>query len=357
MTVFAIDGRQLTGQMGGVQRYITEILRELDRLAPPGMFEVVIPRGTYCKENYVNLKVVPFGLFKGLLWEQLDLPRYLISKKRLGIFMCTIVSMLYPRGIAVVHDVMPAMFSDILRSMGNVFARNMLLLNYRIAVKRSDYPVTVSECSKRDMARLYGRSEKDIRVIPNAWQHINRVVSDHGWMKRFPQVRKGEYFFSLSANRKQKNFKWIYEAAKRNPDRLFLIAGTVEEWQDNDEIAAPNIIQLGYVSDGEVRSLMENCRAFLFPSLYEGFGIPPMEALACGAPIVVADTSSLPEIYGKSAHYINPMDYEVDIEELLRQPVAPPEDCLDRFGWDRSAALLLDLCRKIGEKEEQKAVL
>ena len=67
-------------------------------------------------------------------------------------------------------------------------------------------------------------------------------------------------------------------------EEFFVIAGTQEEWQKQIEFEARNIIHLGDISDGNVRSLMENCRAFLFPSLYEGFGIPPLEALSADLP-------------------------------------------------------------------------
>ena len=344
--VFTIDGRQLVGQTGGVQRYIKEILDELDKVDHQGMFEVLVPASCRKSLKYKNIKVVEYGRMPGLIWEQTALPFYLLMNRRVGIFLCTIVPFLYPKGIAVVHDVMPALFPDIAKSMGFLTGK-VLLLNLKTSVKRSEYPATVSENSRWDMERIYGRRREDIAIIPDAWQHILGIEADDSWMAKYPDVKRGEYYFSLSANRKQKNFHWIEMMAHKYPDRLFLIAGTIEEWQNNEHIKAENVIQLGYITDEEVKSLMTNCRAFLFPSFYEGFGIPPMEALACGAKIVVSNTSCMPEIYGESAYYIAPDDYDVDLDSLLDQPVAPAKDCLDRFGWEKSAALLLQLCNSI----------
>lgn len=344
--VFTIDGRQLAGATGGVQRYISEILAELDKIAPPGMFEVLLPSSCSDDILYENIRVIRYGRLNGLLWEQIELPWYLYRNKRLGIFLCTIVPFMYPRGIAVVHDVMPVIFPEIVKSMSPLTGR-VFLWNLKVAVQKTDYPATVSENSRRDMSKYFGRETSEITVIPDAWQHILEVASDDSWMERYPQARSGEYYFCLSANRKQKNFRWIEMMARKYPERLFLIAGTVEEWQKNEKIALDNVVQMGYISDGEIKSLMSNCRAFLFPSVYEGFGIPPMEALACGAKIVVADASCMPDIYGKSAYYIDPYDYDVDLDDLLSGSVAPANECLDRFGWDKSAGILLDLCNRI----------
>ena len=90
---------------------------------------------------------------------------------------------------------------------------------------------------------------------------------------------------------------------------------------------------------------MKHCRAFIHPAIYEGFGIPPIEALSCGAPLILSPATCLPEIYGKSAHYIDPYNYDVDLEALLKEPVAPASEVLDRFSWDDEAKKLLNLLR------------
>ena len=347
-TVFTIDGRQLCGQMGGVQRYISEMVFELDKIASPEMFEVLIPSSCNIDLGLKNLKVVKYGKLNNRIWEQIDLPFYIWKNKRIGIYFCSVVPILYPRGIAVVHDIMGALFPELIKSMG-FFTGKIFLLNLRSAVKHSDYPATSSENTKRDMIKVYGRKEEDISVFPCAWQHIQRVECDDCWMERYPNVKEKEYYFSLAANRKQKNFQWIEMMAHKHPDSLFLMAGTIEEWQKNDQVKAQNIIQLGYISDGEIKSLMTHCKAFLFPSFYEGFGMPPMEALACGAKIIISNTSCLPEIYQDSAYYISPNDYDVDLDELLSIEVASPKKCLDRFSWEKSAKMLYEKCSIISQ--------
>ena len=82
-----------------------------------------------------------------------------------------------------------------------------------------------------------------------------------------------------------------------------------------------NVIYLGFVSDEEMKTLMANCKAFIHPALYEGFGITPMEAMSVGAELIISNAACLPEIYGKSAHYIDPHNSDVDLDKLLSEPV------------------------------------
>ena len=160
------------------------------------------------------------------------------------------------------------------------------------------------------------------------------------WRDRYPQLEPGEFMFTMATLARNKNGRWVYEVARRNPALTFAVAGMRYEGDENE--CPSNVHLLGFVSDADACALMRNCRAYLFPSLYEGFGLPPLEALALGAQVVSSNTTSLPEVLGNSAHYVDPLDYGVDLDELLAQTVAPAEDALSRFSWEGSARLLRD---------------
>ena len=108
----------------------------------------------------------------------------------------------------------------------------------------------------------------------------------------------------------------------------------------------PNVVYLGYVSDGEAKSLMANCRAFLFPTLYEGFGIPPLEAVACGAKqILVSDTPCMREVYGDCAGYID-LDTNPGNVDDTTPPQADPQLLLEKYSWEKSAEKLLGILKE-----------
>ena len=88
---------------------------------------------------------------------------------------------------------------------------------------------------------------------------------------------------------------------------------------------------------------MTYCKAFIFPSYYEGFGIPPLEALSTGCRIIVSDRASLPEIFGDSAVYISPDDPYVNIGQLLEQHAADGQKILDKYSWDNQARKLNEM--------------
>ena len=131
-----------------------------------------------------------------------------------------------------------------------------------------------------------------------------------------------------------------------NPDKIYVLSGK-PLGDDSGVEKLDNVICTGYVSDSEARALMQYCRAFLFPSTYEGFGIPPMEALCMGAPVVLGDIPVLHEIYGNAAYYVDCDNADISIEQLLKQGGREaPETVLSRYSWEKSARIMMEALTK-----------
>jgi len=204
--------------------------------------------------------------------------------------------------------------------------------------------LTVSENSKRELLDLYRISDKKTFVIYNGWQHMLSINEDSGIFKKLGIARDEEYYYSLGSILEHKNFAWIINAAKQNPDKKFVVTGSASlntAYKQMGLDDCDNVLFTGYLSDGEIKSLMTHCRAFIHPSFYEGFGIPPLEALSLGARIVVANASCLPEIFGNSACYLNPYQTAgISIEAILNQKYDLAEKTLMKYSWEKSALLL-----------------
>jgi glycosyltransferase involved in cell wall biosynthesis len=159
----------------------------------------------------------------------------------------------------------------------------------------------------------------------------------------------GEYYFLLGSLSKRKNIKWIIEYARKNQDSFFAISGvslpTVKA-VELDNTIPQNIIMLGYLDDSKVKALMEKCKAFILPAYDECFGLTPLEALSCGAQIVIAKAASLPEIYGNTAHYIDPFNTDVDLDKLILEPVEKPDTILGKYSYDTSARMVYNIMRE-----------
>ena len=161
-------------------------------------------------------------------------------------------------------------------------------------------------------------------------------------LKKYGLERK-KYFYALSSLSPNKNFKWILEEARQNPKETFVISGMkIELFSDADLGDKPdNVIFTGYIRDEQVKALLSECKTFLFPTWYEGFGIPPLEALSCGTKITVSDIPVMHEIYGNCANYIDPHTATYRGEELLGRN-DHYEKILAKYSWKKTAAVILN---------------
>lgn len=345
--MYAVDGAFFAQRVSGIQRYSIELLAELDKILTPGELEIVVPQGVDTPK-YRNIRVVPYGSRKGMLWEQTEYPKYLRRNNRKGLCTCNVMPLTGFSGAVVVHDVCyrarPDFYTDARSRLSAAWHR----LQYRAIAKKAEHIITVSQFSRKELQRYYGVDPARVTVIPNAWQHMQRTEPDPAAFEKWPELRPGEYYFSMSNLLKNKNFPWVLRAARAKPEAMFAIAGGGNLAKAAGEIGLenlPNVRYLGYVSDGEAKTLMANCKAFLFPTLYEGFGIPPLEAIACGAPrVIVSDTPCMREIYGGHADYIDLTTNSGNVDDVT--PGHDAAGVLARYSWEKSARLMADFLRK-----------
>ena len=174
---------------------------------------------------------------------------------------------------------------------------------------------------------------------------MERVVADNGALRKHG-LNQGGYWFAMSSLAPNKNLRWLVETALLNPGETIAIAGGINTkiFGEHDIPQADNVRYLGYVSDEEAKALMGGCKGFLFPTFYEGFGIPPMEAMAAGVRrIVASDIPCMHEIYGDSVSFINPIAPYQGIDELKAKPAEVCKEVLNGFDWRASATRLFEI--------------
>jgi glycosyltransferase involved in cell wall biosynthesis len=338
---FLVNGLFLSQKTTGVHRFARELLSELDSLVNKGDIAVVIPLGTSDLPEYKNIGFIESGKHRGYLWEQLDFPRTVSTHKCVSINLCNSEPLLKP-GIMTIHDAAYKTHPEYFKTLHGRLSVLWHRLVYKQAA-RSKYPIiTVSYFSKYTLIDTYKIDPKRISVIGNGWQHILKFTPDETILKK-NNLEPRKFFFTLGNINYNKNTIWVVKYAKQHPNDTFVLSGIRRKNSNVDIDDVPNVKWLGYLSDEEIAALYKTCKAFIFPSIHEGFGIPPMEAMSFGTPIVVANTSCLPEIFKGCAHYIDPYDTDVNLDEILKEKVEPYEDVLERYGWKISAQMLYNL--------------
>lgn len=342
MKKIIINGRFLIHRVTGVERYAHEILSKLDDVVRPDIVEMVVPPEIEELPQYKNITVKKIGKLHNRKWEQVSLPLYAMKYKGILVNLCNVAPLLKP-GIVCIHDVR-------IKATPESFSRKFIIW-YRLlffnSAKRAKKIITVSEFSKKEIIKYYKLAEDKIYVIPNAWQHYQQIGFDEGALEKYGlEVRN--YFFSMCSLEPNKNFKWVAEAAKKNPDDIFAVAGSInrEVFVNGVGFDCPdNMKLLGYVTDEEAKTLMRDSKAFLFPTFYEGFGIPPLEAVCAGAKcVIVSDIEIMHEVLGNGIIYIDPLKYEFDFKNL--RDITDREAILDKYSWEKSARLLLDIIKE-----------
>jgi glycosyltransferase involved in cell wall biosynthesis len=304
-------------------------------------------------EIFEKLDAKVIGKRRGFLWEQTDLPQYLKKQgSPLLINLCNTAPLLYKNQLVTIHDMSFKVYPKAY-SKSFVYLHNFVVPTI---IKTSKHVVTVSMFSKDEIIRYYKTDKNMISVIYNATDESFRPVYDS-------DLQKENYFLAVSSLNYRKNFMALFQAfdfvATKNKDiKLYLVGDLGTNFFAKIDIASylhnPRIKILGRVSDNELIKYYSNAQGFLYPSLYEGFGIPPLEAQSCGCPILVSNASCLPEIFEDSALYCDPFSidsiasnmvklFDENIRESLK---AKNKQNVRRFSWNQSAISLYNLIKK-----------
>jgi glycosyltransferase involved in cell wall biosynthesis len=192
------------------------------------------------------------------------------------------------------------------------------------------------------------------RIVPNAAEHIVRQPADISVLTRLG-LKSQDFLLAVGSLNPTKNFAALIKAYTTTglADRLpLVIVGSVnrEVFRAGGFVPAhANVYWAGPVPDAQLRALYEHAAVFVFPSLYEGFGIPPLEAMLCGCPVAASNASSIPEVCGDAAGYFDPHnidDMKLEIESILQNDdyrsslIERGRQRALTFTWDHSAECL-----------------
>ena len=330
---YLINGKVFSKKnITGLTRYTIEILKVVDNYIENIDIQLIVPKIAYNIPKFKNIKVLRVGEKLPLvLWEQLTVYKYALKEKRKLINITNTAPVLKP-DILFIHDINITKNTKYFSKAKVMYYKILFWLN----IKRAKKLITISEFMKDEISRKYKIEKSKIIIISNAWQHIN--VYKYKNIKKENTFAK-EYFFILGIIDKHKNLEWVFEAAKNNPKYDFYISGVIANqmiFKNKKFMISENIKYLGYLSDEEMVKTMINSKAFICPSLYEGFGLAPIEALALGTKIIISDILVFKEIYKNSAYYIDPYNPNVDLDKILKQGVEPKENILKNYSWEKS---------------------
>jgi glycosyltransferase involved in cell wall biosynthesis len=231
--------------------------------------------------------------------------------------------------ITTIHDLAFKFFPE------NFSKLELLWANFAqpICFKNVSHIIAVSENTKKDIMKFYGIPEEKITVIYHCISlKLPEVSKENLATIRARYKLPEKYILHVGIPYKRKNLPMLFEALqilkrKGIPHKLVLVGFSDKAIRDTENvflllekinIKKDDVILIGFVPETDLPLIYKMADVFVFPSLYEGFGYPPLEAMACGTPVVVSNTSSLPEIVGDAGLYFNPLDPR-DIAEKIFQ--------------------------------------
>ncbi len=363
----AIDIREADGEKTGKGFYAYGIVAELLKLDHQNQYLLYTNKAEspFPKQNNVQIRQISFGGFKWHLKVLSDL-----KKEKVDIYFSPtsyIIPALAPKRIKTiitVHDLVSFLFPHSHQKKAVLIER----ITLRIALKRTAKVLTVSENTAIALVKIFKLNRESITETPCApHQHYFDKISETIISKTKQKYNLPDKFIlGVGTLEPRKNFINLIKAfvivRRELPDYKLVIVGkkgwkyheikeTVQQFKLQNEI-----IFTGYVKDEELPVFYHSASVFIFPSLYEGFGIPPLEAMACGCPVVSSNAASLPEVIGEAGLLIDPKSSNkiadsiislLENEQVRNMLIERGREHTQKFNWKISAEILFEEIKKL----------
>lgn len=348
-----INGEAWCRNLTGIERFTIEVVTYLDKMVKKDSMELVLPANAKNVPELQNIKIVKLNKEAHFFprWTLIDFQKYAL-KKRAITFNFANTCPLFSPNITVLHDIYCQLYKNDFKSKKDKLIRLYSTFMYRWVAKHAIKVFTVSEYTKKTITDAYHVNPDKIEVVYDGVSQYNEIKADNSIFEKFPALKEKEFYFTLGSLSNRKNLKWIARHAEKYQNETFVISGKALVGslvpQELKKLATlPNVIMAGYLQDAEVKALFTKAKAFIFPSYFEGFGIPPLEALSCGCPVIISNSSCLPEIYGNCAHYIDPDNSDINLDELLKEHVENADKLFEKYSFEKSAKRIYDSLKKI----------
>ena len=280
-----------------------------------------------------------------------------------------------PLVASVIHDLIP--LSHPKDYLDIDLGYKQFYLNMIEELSSIDCLLTNSEFTKNELKRFISL---DPNLIFNISSGCNKEIFNPNINQEDNLLREknlGPYILYCGASDDRKNLKRLIQSYSLLKDNLKAIyklilvcdmeasAGDIYYWRDQFEISDDQLLLMDFVTDKELASLYRNCSLFVFPSMYEGFGLPVLEAMSCGAPVIASNTASIPEILGESTYTFNP--YKIDEITLLIENCLENQILLNNlktnskerssfFSWDNTANLVLEKLEQLVKSKKSNSI-
>lgn len=326
MSLIAIDARE-SGTTTG--RYIDKLIEYLHRLKPAHEFVILTrpDRIGYIKSIAPEFRTVETNIKEFTFAEQLGLKKQILElKPDLVYFPMIQQPILYRKRVVTnIQDFSTLRFVNPIKNplvfgiKRIVYARVI-----KIVAKKSVSLITISKFVKQDIVNYTHVDPSKITVTYEAADFIKDKP------EQVKSLSGKDFIFYIGRPLPHKNLERLVDAfsllSKEKPDLVLALVGKTDlNFQRIENIVkkkgVKNVVFTGFVSEGQLKWMYQNCRAYVFPSLSEGFGLPALEAMAHGAPVVSSNGTCLPEIYGEAAKYFDPLNID-DMAKAINEVIS-----------------------------------